>query len=90
MIGVLVAGVLGGGVGSVVIALIDAKRLFRVTCPDPDAHELTEDDREAVASEFAAHASAVQRQVSEYADVLAGGDVGLRERLRRFEGGDRP
>ena len=49
---------------------------------------LQEIDRQAVTADFAVHASAVRRQVSEYADVLAGGDASLRERLRRFEGGE--
>lgn len=65
---------------------------WRWRCPDPEAHqsddELTDADREAVAKEFAAHAVAVRRQVSDYADLLAGDDAELRERLRRFEGGE--
>lgn len=46
---------------------------------------LTEQDREVVAHEFKTHAEAMQQQVSEYADALAGGDLVLRERLRQFE-----
>ena len=53
-----------------------------------DEETLQEIDREAVAADFAVHASAVRRQVSEYADALAGGDQALRERLQRFEGGE--
>ncbi|MDO9381070.1 MAG: hypothetical protein Q7T56_19670 [Nocardioidaceae bacterium] len=46
---------------------------------------LTEADHTALTDEFATHAEAMQRQVSEYADSLAAGDLVLRERLRRFE-----
>jgi hypothetical protein len=46
---------------------------------------LTEADRAAVAQEFAQHAAAVRSQVTAFADELAGDDVLLRERLRRFE-----
>jgi hypothetical protein len=54
------------------------------------AVELPEDglsaaDREAIAAEFAVHATAVAAQVSQYADALADGDVLLRERLRQVE-----
>lgn len=56
-------------------------------CRDPSVHELTDADRDVVAREFEQHTTAVQRQVSEYADVLAGPDEVLRERLGRFERG---
>jgi hypothetical protein len=85
--GALVGGALGVVVGSVVtlagvLTWVKARR-----CPDPEAHELTDDDREAMAADFALHTSAVRQQVSDYADLLADGDVQLRERLRYFEGG---
>lgn len=78
------AGTLAGGIG---VYLLCRTRL----CPEPEAHQLTEADHEAITSEFAAHTTALQRQVSEYADVLADGDPLLRDRLRLFEsGGGRP
>lgn len=79
-------GIAGGGLASAALTVV-ATRGRR--CVEPSVHELTDEDREAVATEFAVHASAVHRGVSEYADVLAGGDPDLRERLRRFEGGRR-
>lgn len=88
MTGVLLGGVLGSTISTVLTLLVTVRWTRRHTCPDPEAHELTENDREAVAADFAAHASAVRRQVSEYAEVLAGGDIALRERLRRIEGGE--
>ena len=52
---------------------------------------LTEADRGEIASDCGLHVAAVQLKVSEFADVLADGDVQLRERLRQFEkGGGRP
>lgn len=50
---------------------------------------LFEADYQELSLEVARHAAAVQRQVSHYADVLAGDDTVLRERLRQFEGGGR-
>lgn len=61
------------------------RRVRRLGCPDPDAHVLSASDHDQLASEFAQHAQAVARQVSEFADALAGDDLVLRERLRRFE-----
>lgn len=87
MTGALVGGFLGAAVGSVVTLAVVLTWVKARRWPGPEAHELTDDDREAVAAEFGLHASAVQRQVSDYADLLAGGDVQLRERLRYFEGG---
>jgi len=81
----LVAGVIGavaGGLASAALATV-AAHLRRSA--DPTAAELTPEDREAVAAEFAAHASAVRRGVSEYADQLAGGDNVLRELLAAIE-----
>jgi hypothetical protein len=46
---------------------------------------LTESDRKVIEEEFTVHAVAVADQVGVYADELAGGDVLLRERLRRIE-----
>lgn len=57
-------------------------------CPDTDAHELTDVDRSEITGRFKKHASAVRAQVSGYADLLAGGDPELRERLRLLEAGD--
>lgn len=73
------------GAGLSAVGMVVGMRRHRV---DPDARPLTDTDREAVATEFATHAEAVRRQVSEYADALAGDDAVLRERLRRFEDGE--
>ena len=54
---------------------------------DIDEETLTEADRQSVAHEFAAHVDAMQRQVTDYADLLAGSDPVLRARLRQFERG---
>ncbi len=89
MIGVCAAGLVGGVVGSVTTVLFTLWLSHRATRPDTDGHVLLGDaDREAVAAKFAVHASAVRRQVAEYADALAGDDSRLRERLRLFEGGE--
>lgn len=55
---------------------------------EPDG--LTDHDRDELADVFAQHTQAVNRQVSEFADQLAGGDEVLRARLRQFEAGERP
>lgn len=95
MSGVVLSGLLGAvlGVlagGGLVAVVMRCGREPQASVIDLDMAEetLQEIDREAVAADFAVHASAVRRQVSEYADALAGGDVALRERLRRFEGGE--
>lgn len=54
--------------------------------PDGDA-ALTEADYQMLAADFQAHATAVRAEVSRYADLLAGDDPVLRQRLRQFEGG---
>lgn len=60
---------------------------------DPDILDdevtLSETDYQALSSEFKRHTEAVHTQVSRYADVLAGEDPVLRQRLRQFEGGGR-
>ncbi|WP_273491721.1 hypothetical protein [Gordonia otitidis] len=76
----LVAGVVAG-------AAIVTYRLQSRLCPDLHAHELSNDDRAHIEAEFAAHTSAANRAISEFADALAGTDRELRDRLRRFETG---
>lgn len=92
MIGVLVAGavvlLVGAALGAVCVWWVYERRPGRFRCPDLTLHELTDDDREVVAQEFATRASAVRRKVSEYADLLADGDAVLRARLRTFEAGE--
>ena len=44
-------------------------------------------DQPATTARLEAHTAAVTRQVGRYADVLAGDDVVLRERLHHFERG---
>ncbi|MBZ5736073.1 hypothetical protein K8Z61_16380 [Nocardioides sp. TRM66260-LWL] len=83
-------GVVLGALARGLVAVVTCRRQGQqasVIELDLDEETLQEIDREAVAADFAAHASAVRRQVSEYADVLAGDDPELRERLRRFETG---
>lgn len=74
-----------GAGGAVAMYLVLRDRL----CPDVDAHELTDEDRSEITEQFKQHTRAVREQVSGYADLLAGGDPQLRERLRLFEAGDR-
>lgn len=66
-------------------------RVAESTEPDTldDEVVLSEADYQVLASEFQRHSEAVQAQVSHYADVLAGDDKELRQRLRQIEGGDR-
>jgi hypothetical protein len=71
------------GAGLTFLAFVAWRRLQGPTEDEP----LSEATRMAVTDEFATHVGAVQRQVSEYADLLAAGDMVLRERLRRFEAG---
>lgn len=94
MSGVVLSGVLGAVLGALagggLVAVVTWRHGQQAPVIDLELDEetLQEIDRKAVTVDFAAHASAVRRQVSEYADVLAGGDIALRERLRRFEGGE--
>ncbi len=89
MTALVLGGVIGAFVGAAT-ALATAVALLQAReCPDPDAHQLTGQDRDAVAAEFATHALAVRRQVAEFADQLAGDDPVLRARLRQFEAGER-
>ncbi|GAC50992.1 hypothetical protein [Gordonia aichiensis] len=76
----LVTGVVAG-------VAIATYRLRARLCPDLHAHELSDDDRAHIEAEFAAHTSAANRAISEFADALAGTDRDLRNRLRRFETG---
>ena len=57
----LAAGVVGGICPSIWLA---ARWARKHACPDSGAHELSDQDREDIAAEFATHASAVRRQVS--------------------------
>lgn len=75
--------VLGVALTFVVLRLRDRP----IACPEPEAHELSSADREAVSAGFAAHTASVRRELSRYADELADGDDRLREQLRQFEAG---
>ncbi len=84
----------GGGVVTGVTALgvvwlLKSKPGKTTQCPDPDAHLLDDADRVAVESEFAAHAEAAKQGLHDYADLLAGGDLVLRDRLRMLADGVR-
>lgn len=89
MIGPLLGVIVGLTIGSGTTAAIYLVAFRNRRCPDPEAHELSEADREQIAAEFAQHASSARRAVGEYADLLAGGDRVLRKQLRLFEAGDR-
>lgn len=73
----------GGAISSAIVLAVLRSQL----CPDPADHELRDDEREQVASEFAVHATSVRRELGRYADALADGDVNLRQRLRQIEAG---
>ena len=82
--GLLIGLATGGLLGGAAVMLAYELRRHRST----PAEELTDDDRDVIEQQFAAHSDSMRRQVSEFADKLAGGDPLLRERLRRFEAGD--
>lgn len=71
--------------GAALTVAVFRLRASQVPCPDPDVHELSSADRDAVSGEFAAHTASVRRELGRYADELAGGDGRLREQLRQFE-----
>lgn len=77
-------GAAAGAPAGVALTALAAAALWRYQ--RSTVEQLTDQDREVVAEEFRTHAEAMQRQVSEYGDALAAGDLVLRERLRRFEG----
>ena len=78
IVGLAIGAVLGLAVGAV---------LGRLSPRSEVVPELSEDDREQLADQFRTHTDAVAEQVGLFADELAGDDVVLRERLRRFERG---
>lgn len=71
----------GLAVSGVLVVTLTRSRL----CPNPEDHDLRDDVREQVASEFAAHVTSVRRELGQYADALADGDTNLRKRLRQIE-----
>ncbi|OBK19139.1 hypothetical protein [Mycobacterium sp. 1245852.3] len=73
----------GSVISGVLVVALTRSRL----CPNPEDHDLRDDEREEVASEFAAHATSVRRELGRYADALADGDTDLRKRLRQIEAG---
>lgn len=76
---------IGAGVGLVVPNIV--AKLRRT-----DSHvveEVSEEEHDQIEVNFAAHLEHMRGQVSDFADVLAGDDPVLRERLRVFEGGGR-
>lgn len=73
------------GVGTAEAADLVVRRLRSRRLADGVA--LSERDRADIAAEFATHTTAVWSQVRTFADALADGDQELRDRLRRFEGG---
>lgn len=87
MIAAIIDAAIGFVLGATVVAVIMRHRKGRGACPDPNEHELTSTDHDAISEEFATHAEAVRRELSRYADALADGDDHLREMLRRVEAG---
>lgn len=85
----LLCGVVGTSTVARIVVLRSRRRSVSVIRLDMDAETLTEVDRQHIAAEFANHVDAVQKQMGEYADALAGEDEELRSRLRAFESGDR-
>lgn len=83
MNGVLAGVVVGTCIGAALTALAVRWHQRRKPIPAVSA----DGDRDAVASQFASHAAELHRQIERLADVLAGDDAVLRERLRRFEPG---
>jgi hypothetical protein len=77
---------IGAGVGAIVTMLV--AKLRRID--SAEVEEVSEEDRDHIEANFAAHLEHMRGQVSDFADALAGDDPLLRERLRMFEGGDRP
>lgn len=53
------------------------------------AAEVSDEERDDIEVNFAAHLEAMRGHVSDFADKLAGDDPVLRERLRSFEWGGR-
>lgn len=86
-------GALGGtGAASIVTAATLRARRARdssVIDVPVDRERLSERDRQELSDEFGRHVDAMRRQLTEYADQLAGDDLLLRDRLRVFESGVR-
>jgi large-conductance mechanosensitive channel len=80
-IGLAVGAVIGSGLTHVVTKLPTRK-------PEPII-EVSNEDRDLIEVNFAAHINHLQGEVSDFADRLAGDDPLLRERLRAFEWGGR-
>ena len=76
------AGVSAGAASAALVGVLVRRRQA-----DTDEIVLSPEDHAAIAVGFQTHAEAMRRQVSEYADALAGGDLVLREQLRRVERG---
>ena len=84
-------GTLVGGAATGLVMWWRVRLLRSATeCADREVPTLLAQDRDAISEEFTAHATAVRKQVSEYADMLAGEDPVLRERLRQIETGSQP
>lgn len=86
MIGLALGWGAGVIVGVVVTFGLLRGRALASACPDPEAHELSNANRESAAREVDAHARRLHASLSAYADLLAGDDTELRLRLQRFEG----
>lgn len=82
----LVVSLLSGGlIGAASTALVYE---WRRRATPRYAEQLTEEDRDVITAQFAAHSADMRQQVAHFADTLAGDDLVLRERLRTFEPGE--
>lgn len=78
-----ISGVLGFVAGVGAFAVLHRLRPTRAN--SDGSGELTDEDRQVLTEQFTQHAAAMREQVRLYGDSLAGEDLTLRERLRRFE-----
>lgn len=88
--GIAIGTLLGGAVAGLTAWFLVRHLRNATKCTCREVPALPETDREVISKEFAAHAVTVRRQVTKYADVLAGDDPVLRERLRQIELGGQP
>lgn len=76
----------GTPLGATVVILLTLALRQRQRVED---EPLGEEDYAHLTESFRSRAEAMRQQVSDYADSLADRDLVLRERLRRFEAGER-
>lgn len=87
MTGLLLGLVVGGAAGTAVTLWITKRRTHEASSVSAG---VSDEERDHLEVNFASHVNHMRDQVSSFADQLAGDDVLLRERLRRFERGEQP